>query len=45
VLSNNRLLDGVRELHHALDAYRAVLPEARVAEGRGAVADEDDIPF
>jgi hypothetical protein len=39
-----RLLDGVRELHQALDIYRAVLPEARAAEGRGGTA-EDDIPF
>lgn len=37
------LLDGVRELHHALDVYRAALPEAHAADGRGAV--EDDIPF
>jgi hypothetical protein len=40
-----RLLDGVRELHHALDAYRAMLPEARATEGRGAISAEDDIPF
>lgn len=39
-----RLLDGVRELHHALDAYRAALPELRAAKGGGDTSD-DDIPF
>ena len=41
----HRMLDGVRELHHALDAYRAVMPDAHTDDARGAIADEDDIPF
>ncbi len=38
ICAAKRLLDRVRELHQALDAYRAVLPEARAAA-------DDDIPF
>jgi len=37
----HRILDAVRELNHALDSYRAALPDL---PGSGAGAD-DDIPF
>jgi len=36
------LLDGIRDLHHAMEAYRALLP-ATPEEGRGEL--DDDIPF
>ena len=37
-----RLLDGIRELHRALETYRYVLPQA---PGDHCSADGDDIPF
>ena len=40
-----RLLDGVRELHHAIELYRALLPGAN-GDCRALCGDGcDDIPF
>jgi hypothetical protein len=40
-----RLLDGVRELHHAIELYRHLLPEAH-GDCRAPCGDGcDDIPF
>lgn len=40
-----RLLDGVRELHHAIELYRDILPEAH-GDCRALCGDGcDDIPF
>jgi hypothetical protein len=40
-----RLLDGVRELHHAIELYRALLPGAH-GDCRSLCGDDsDDIPF
>jgi hypothetical protein len=40
-----RLLDGVRELHHAIESYRDLLPSAH-SDCRSLCGDEhDDIPF
>ena len=39
VRAARRILDAVREVHHALESYRAFLPDTI------SVGDADDIPF
>lgn len=39
-----RIFEAVRELHHALDSYRALLPDAHPLS-RGDERTDDDIPF
>ena len=41
----HRLLDGIRELHRALETYRYVLPEGHRDRGLGGDDVSDDIPF
>lgn len=40
-----RLLDGIRELHHAVETYRYALPDGTGDGGRGGDGLSDDIPF
>jgi hypothetical protein len=40
-----RLLDEIRELHHALETYRYVLPDDHGDRGLGGDGFGDDIPF
>jgi hypothetical protein len=46
--SAHRILDAVREVHHALEIYGVVLPDApalSLGEHRAANDHQDDIPF
>lgn len=40
-----RLLDGIRDLHRAIDAYRDLLPEAGGDRGPAYELDAEEIPF
>jgi hypothetical protein len=43
--SPRRVFDAVRELHHALDSYRVLLPDEPTHQGDPVSMTDDDIPF